>query len=90
MALERLKSPKYETLEFNLILGGVFMKYRELAIDILNGLSEEQIEAFVKQFLDENTIARMETEEIINNPNRKHYKNFDEIIKEIEGECEDE
>ena len=66
------------------------MKYRELAIDILNGLSEEQIEAFVKQFLDENTIARMETEEIINNPNRKHYKNFDEIIKEIEGECEDE
>lgn len=62
------------------------VNYREIAIDIINNLSEEQIIDFLRQFLDENTIARIETENIINDSNRPRYSSFDDIVKEIENE----
>lgn len=59
------------------------MSNRELAINIVNTLSEEKLQAFLTLFADENTLARMETETIANDNSRKHYSSFDEIAEEV-------
>lgn len=59
------------------------MSNREIAMNIVNTLTDEQIEAFITLFASENAQAMMETEKIVNDPNRKHYNSFNEIKKEI-------
>ena len=59
------------------------MSNRELAIDIINTLSDEQIQAFLTLFASENTLARNEADNIAQDKSRKHYDSFSEIEKVI-------
>ncbi len=59
------------------------MSTREIAMDILSSLSEEQIEAFVTLFGSENLKAIAETNKIANDDARPRYDSFEEIEKVI-------
>jgi hypothetical protein len=59
------------------------MSTKDIAIQTLNSMTEEQLQAFITLFADENTIARMETEQIMQDKSRKTYNSFAEIEKEI-------
>lgn len=63
---------------------------KKYAVDLLASLSYEKMEKFIMLFADENTIARMESELIACEPNRKHYDNFDEILFEVKEEMKNE
>lgn len=43
---------------------------------------------FITLFADENTIARMESDMLANDPNAKHYNSFKEFMDEMEQESE--
>ena len=62
------------------------MSTREYAIDILNSLSEEKLRAFITLFADENTLARIESDMLANDPNAKRYSDFKEFMEETERE----
>ncbi|MBO5561983.1 MAG: hypothetical protein J6A07_10050 [Firmicutes bacterium] len=64
------------------------MSIKEYAIDVINSLPDEKIVAFLTLVADENTLARMESEIIKNDPNRKLYNSFEEVLKTIENEDE--
>lgn len=66
------------------------MSTRDYATNVFNSLSEEQLLDFIKIFADDNTLALVESEIIANNPNRKHYNNFSEILEEIENEVSED
>ena len=59
------------------------MSTREIAIDIVNALSEEQLQAFVTLFGSENLQAIMESNQIADDVSRPRYDSFDEIEKVI-------
>lgn len=59
------------------------MSNRDLAISVINNLSEEKLQAFLTLFADEDTLTRAESDFIANNPTRKHYASFDDIAQEI-------
>ncbi len=59
------------------------MSTREIAIDIVNALSEEQLQAFVTLFGSENVQAIMESNQIADDDSRPRYDSFDEIEKVI-------
>jgi hypothetical protein len=46
---------------------------------------QNDIDGLLK-FKDDNTLARMESEMIANDKERKHYNSFSEIMAEIESE----
>ena len=62
------------------------MNTKDYAISVFDSLTEEQLLDFIKIFADDNTLALVESEIIANNPNRKHYSSFSEILEEIENE----
>lgn len=62
------------------------MSTREHAINVFNGLNDEQLLDFLKFFADDNTLALIESEIIANDPNRKHYNSFEEILNELDEE----
>ena len=62
------------------------MSTRELAIGVINELSEDKIQAFLTLFADENMLARLETELMANDPSRKRYDSFEEILAEIDDD----
>ena len=64
------------------------MSIKEYAIDVINSLPDEKIVAFLTLVADENTLARMESEIIKNDPNRKLYNSFEEVLETIENENE--
>ena len=59
------------------------MSSREVATMIFNGFTDEQINAFIMLFADENTKARLETETILSNPDSKRFSNFDDVMEDI-------
>ena len=59
------------------------MSTREIAMDILSALSEEQLEAFVTVFGNENLKAIAESNRISNDDTRPRYDSFEEIEKVI-------
>ncbi len=61
------------------------MSTKEYAISVLASLSEEKMLEFIKLFGDENTNARMESDQLANDPNAKKYANFKEFMKEMEN-----
>lgn len=67
-------------------LGGIGMSTKEYAMYVLDSLSEEELLDFLRFYADDNTLARAESEMIANNPHRKRYNSFEEIIEEIENE----
>ncbi len=62
------------------------MSTREHAINVFNGLNDEQLLDFLKFFADDNTLALIESEIIANDPNRKHYNSLEEILNELDEE----
>ena len=61
---------------------------RDYAASVLASLSEKRILEFLRLFADENTLARMESDMLANNPNAKSYDSFDEFMKEMERDSE--
>jgi hypothetical protein len=59
------------------------MSNRELAVSIIDGLSEEKLRAFILLFGNENVQAILETETIANDNSRPRYDSFEDIEKEI-------
>lgn len=59
------------------------MSTREYAANVLDSLSENQLLDFLRIFADDNTLARVESEIIANDPNRKRYSSFSEIMAEL-------
>ena len=59
------------------------MSNREIAGSILDSLSDEQINAFITLFADENVQAMIEADRIANDPDRRHFDSFSEMEKEI-------
>ena len=59
------------------------MSTREIAIDIINALSEEQLQAFVTLFGSENLQAIMESNQIADDDSRQRYNSFEDIEKVI-------
>lgn len=66
------------------------MSTRDYAAGILNTLDENQLLDFLRLFADDNTLALAESEIIANNPDRKHYNSFSEILAEIDWDTDDE
>lgn len=62
------------------------MSTKDYATNVFDSLTEEQLLDFLKIFADDSTLALVESEIIANNPNRKHYNSFSEILEEIENE----
>lgn len=62
------------------------MSTKDYAVSVLASLSEEKMMEFITLFADENTIARMESDMIANDPKAKRYSNFKEFMKEMENE----
>lgn len=59
------------------------MNTKELAVKILDTLSEEKLREFIGLFADEGTVARMETEDILAHPeNYKTYNSVAEMFSE--------
>ncbi len=66
------------------------MSTKEYAANVLNGLNEAQLMDFLRLFADDNTLALAESEIIAENPDRKHYDSFSDIMKELDEETDDE
>lgn len=62
------------------------MSTREYAANVLDSLSENQLLDFLRIFADDNTLARVESEIIANDSNRKRYSSFSEIMAELADE----
>lgn len=59
------------------------MSNREIALNIVNSFSDEQISAFITMFASENFKTMVETEKIANDTSRKRYSNFQEVMEDI-------
>lgn len=62
------------------------MSTKEYAVSVLASLSEEKMLEFITLFADENTLARMESDMLANDPNAKKYSSFREFAEEVENE----
>lgn len=63
---------------------------KQYAVKLIEAMPEEKVVAFIQLLADENELARMETEALITDTNRKTYNNFGEFRAEIEGEMANE
>ncbi len=64
------------------------MSTKDYAVSVLASLSEEKMREFITLFADENTISRMESDIIADDPNAKKYSDFKEFMKEMENDHE--
>ena len=62
------------------------IKLRDYAVSVLASLSENKMKEFIKLFADEDTLTRIESDLLANDPNAKTYSNFEEFIKDMENE----
>ncbi|MDE5738322.1 MAG: hypothetical protein K2H93_08150 [Oscillospiraceae bacterium] len=62
------------------------MNTRDYAVSVLASLSEQKMLEFITLFADENTLARMESDMLANDPNAKKYSSFKEFMDEMEQE----
>ena len=60
------------------------MSLREYAASVLVSLSEEKIYEFIQLFADENTLARIESEMMINDNNAPVFQSADELLEELD------
>ena len=64
------------------------MSTRDYAVSVLASLSEEKMREFITLFADDDTLARMESDMLANDPNAKKYSCFREFMDEMEQEGE--
>ena len=67
-----------------------FMTVKEYAVSVLASLSEQKMREFITLFADENTLARMESDMLAQDPNAKHYQSFQEFMTDMEQDDADE
>ena len=60
------------------------LKIRDYTVSVLASLSENKMKEFIKLFADEDTLTRIESDLLANDPNAKTYSNFEEFIKDME------
>ena len=63
-----------------------FFTIKKYAVSVLASLSEKKMREFITLFADKNTIARMESEILVNDPQAKRYNNFKDFMKDMERE----
>ena len=62
------------------------MSNRDIAINVVKGMSDEQINAFISLFVDEDMLARMEAKSILNDPESPSFDNVDDLVEELLSE----
>ena len=62
------------------------MNTREYAAPVFDLLTEPQLQDFMFFFADDNTLARFESDMIANGHSRKRYRNFKEVMDELDAE----
>lgn len=62
------------------------MSTRDCAVSVLASLSEDKMLEFIRLFADKGTIARLETELIVNDPDAPRFNNIDELFEELDRE----
>ncbi len=62
------------------------MSTRDYAVSVLASLSEEKMKEFIMLFADKNTIARMETEMLLNDPASPSFNSVDDLFEELDSE----
>ena len=60
------------------------MSTRECAVSVLAKLSEEKMYEFIRLFADENTLARLESEMMINDDNAPVFHSVDDLFEELD------
>lgn len=61
------------------------MSAKEMAHSVIDGLSEEKVNAFLLLFADENTLARLETEAMASSPDSLRFNDVDDLLEELES-----
>ena len=61
------------------------MNIREYAAEIINKMPEEKLEAFLLLFADENVLARMESEAVLNDPDALLFSSVEELFEELDS-----
>lgn len=59
---------------------------RDYAVSVLASLSEKKLMEFLVLFADENTLARLECEMLVKDPDTRRYNSFEEFMEEMEQE----
>ncbi len=60
------------------------MSLREYAASVLASLSEEKMNEFIQLFADENTLARIESEMLINDNNAPVFHSVDDLFEDLD------
>ncbi len=62
------------------------MSTRECAVSVLASLSEEKMLEFIKLFADENTLARVESDLLVNDATAPRFQSVDALFEELDSE----
>lgn len=62
------------------------MSTRECAVSVLASLSEEKMLEFIKLFADENTLARVESDLMVNDTSTPRFQSVDALFEELDSE----
>lgn len=62
------------------------MSSRDIALGVVRRMSDEQINAFLSLFADENLLARIEAENIANDSESPSFDNVDDLVEELLSE----
>ena len=62
------------------------MSNRDIAIGVVKGMSDEQINAFITLFVDDDLLARIEAENIAYDPEFPSFDNVDDLVEELLSE----
>lgn len=59
------------------------MSNRDIALGVVREMSDEQINAFLSLFVNKDLIARIEAENIVDDPNSPTFDTVDELMKDL-------
>ena len=62
------------------------MSNRDIAIGVVKGMSNEQINAFINLFVDDDLLARIEAENIAYDSESPSFDNVDDLVEELLSE----
>lgn len=59
------------------------MSNRDIALNIVREMSDEKINAFLSLFVDDDLLARIEAENIENDPNSPEFDSVDDLMRDL-------
>ncbi len=59
------------------------MSNRDIALGVVREMTDEQIDAFLSLFVNEDLIARLEAESIANDPESPTFDTVDELMRDL-------